>query len=291
MHQTIRSPWSTALVLFASSVVVGCSDDGVNGGGGGSTESASTGEGASSGNGFTTGSGSTGSSSATGCKKVDLVISVDNSSSMDEEKFALVNDVFPAFATALLSVGGFNTAGVQSGACAFSSGEVWMESSSPDLVGEFACVGDVDSSSSTCSGNDDDEQPASAAAASLEAPAGTGPNAGFLREDALLVVIAITDEDEGPVPSANAQQIHDRLVAAKGGDASRLVFLGIGGESFCQGVYGSANEAALLRETTDLFIADGRGVFWDLCDGNLEDGLDVAMAVIEEACSEFPAPQ
>ena len=311
MHQTIGPPGLTALCVSAlgSALLIGCSDDGVSGGGGGSTDNTGTGQGASSGNGFTTGSGSTGNSGPTGCERVDIVISVDNSSSMDEEKLALSTDVFPAFASALLAVGGgledyriavkdacptpggYNTAGVSLGPCNFSTGQVWMESTSPDLVGEFACVGDVDSSASTCSGDDDDEQPASAAAASLESPASTGANAGFLRDDALLVVIAITDEDELPVPSSSAQQIHDRLVASKGGDASRMVFLGIGGLSNCQGVYGSANQASLLKEVTDLFAAEGRGVFWDLCVGQLQDGLGEAMGVIEEACAEFPAPQ
>jgi hypothetical protein len=165
-----------------------------------------------------------------------------------------------------------------------------MESSSANLTTEFQCVGDIYSGDSNCSGSNDDEQPASTAAASLEAPASTGPNAGFARDDALLVVIAITDEDEQPVPDATAQQVHDRLVAAKGGDVKRMVFLGIGGATNCNGVYGSADHAELLEQVTDIFIAEGRGVWWDLCVGQLEDGLGQAMAVIEEACDEFVPP-
>src|SRR3990172_9335767 len=41
-----------------------------------------------------------------GCRKVDVVIAVDNSGSMQEEKAALRDVVFPAFARALLAVGG-----------------------------------------------------------------------------------------------------------------------------------------------------------------------------------------
>jgi len=162
------------------------------------------------------------------------------------------------------------------------------------LVDEFRCVGDIDSSDMNCTGSNDDEQPASAAAASLEAAwAGPGrPNAGFSRGNALLVVVAITDEDEQPTPDRSAQQVYDRLVAAKGGDVRRVVFLGIGGTASCPaGAYGSADPAAKLRAVTDLFITQQRGVWWDLCQGQLEQGLTQALATIEQACQEFePIP-
>lgn len=297
-------PLGLAFLLVAPA----CADDNLgNGGQGGGDGSGNNGSGGS-GNEFNIGGSGGGIGPGdSGCKLVDLVFSVDNSSSMSEEKDAMANDVFPAFATALLGVGNglddyrigvldacplpaaYLTSGV-SGPCNFASGQVWMDSSDPDLVAEFACVGDIDSSASQCSGDNDDEQPASAAAASLEPPASTGANAGFLRDDALLVVVAITDEDEQPVPSASAQEVHDRLVAIKG-DVKKMVFLGIGGASSCNGAYGTADQATVLKEVTDLFIAEGRGVFWDLCVGQLESGLDDAMAVIEQACSEFPAPE
>jgi hypothetical protein len=163
-----------------------------------------------------------------------------------------------------------------------------MDSSSSDLVGEFQCVGDIDSSDALCSGDNDDEQPASAAATALEPPwnAPGGANWGFLREEALLIVIAITDEDEQPRPAVPAQSIFDRIVAVKGG-VSRVVFLGIGGASDCSGPYGEANEARTLMAVTEGFIAEGHGVFWDLCQGQLEDGLTSAMTTIELACSEM----
>ena len=276
--------------MFSSSLAPACADDELGNGavGGGATATGNNGFGGG-GNEFTSVAPRRVAWRRSGCKKVDLVFSVDNSGSMSEEKDAMANTVFPAFANALLNVGnglddyrigvldacplpaGYLTSGV-GGPCNFASGQVWMDSSDPDLVAEFACVGDVDSSASQCTGENDDEQPASAAAASLEAPAATGPNAGFLRDDALLVVVAITDEDEQPNPAASAQEVYDRLVATKG-DVKRMVFLGIGGESSCNGAYGSADEATVLREVADLFIAEGRGVFWDH-EGQLEDGLD-----------------
>ncbi|HUH00650.1 MAG TPA: hypothetical protein VML75_01570 [Kofleriaceae bacterium] len=238
------------------------------------------------------------------CKRVDLVIAVDDSGSMQEEKDAMRNDVFPAFASELLTIGGgledyrigvidacptpasFHTAG-QAGECSFSSGKPWMESSSPDLVGEFQCVGDIVSADSACSGQNDDEQPASAAAAALEPPMTSGANQGFVRDDALLVVIAITDEDEQPTPGASAGEVYDRLVALKGGDVNKMVFLGIGGSSNCDGVYGTAEAADKLQAVSRRFEDVDQGLFWDLCQGQLEDGLAAAMDVIESACDDF----
>jgi hypothetical protein len=161
-----------------------------------------------------------------------------------------------------------------------------MESSSNDLTGEFQCAADLYVDDVECSGNNDDEQPASAVAAALEPPFSQEQNAGFSRENALLVVVVITDEDEQPVPRQEPQAIHDRLVAVKG-DAKNVVFLGIGGKTDCEGAYGDADEADNLQRIVDTFAADGRGFFWDLCQGRLEDGLTNALTAIEEACEEF----
>jgi hypothetical protein len=105
------------------------------------------------------------------------------------------------------------------------------------------------------------------------------------------VIVAITDEDEQPAPvNQTAQEVFNRLVATKFNDPKRIVFLGIGGgqPGGCDGAYGQADEAIKLRQITDLFIAQDRGVWWDLCDGNLEDGLDEAFEIISRACDELP---
>lgn len=238
------------------------------------------------------------------CRLVDVIIAVDGSSSMSEELQAMRQEVFPAFATRLASLGkgldnfrvatldacpnpaNYHTRG-RSDECHFSSGEPWIDGSSAALNQEFACVGDIYLKDQNCSGDNDDEQPASTAAASMEEPYLSGVNAGFLRDDALLVVVAITDEDEQPTGGASsAQQVFQRLVDKKG-NVSRMVFLGIGSVQQCSGVYGTAYKSTKLKAVTDLFIAAERGVWWDLCDGHLEDGLDEAFQIIEQACDEF----
>ncbi len=238
------------------------------------------------------------------CKMVDLVIAVDDSGSMSEEMLALREEVFPAFASSLISIGeglddyriavldacpapaSFHTRG-ESGECNFQSNQPWIESNSAELTGEFQCVAEIYSGDTRCTGRDDDEQPVRSVVSALSPSNLAGPNAGFLREEALLVVIVITDEDEFIPPTNTQQQLYDSLVAAKG-DVRKMVFLGIGGSSQCQGVYGMAQEATALKALTEQFNATQRGVFWDLCQGQLEDGLAAAMAVIEQACNDLP---
>lgn len=238
------------------------------------------------------------------CKMVDLVIAVDDSGSMNEEMIALREEVFPAFASSLISIGqglddyriavldacptpaSFHTRG-EGGECNFQSEGPWIESSSSELIREFQCVAEIYSGDTSCTGRDDDEQPAHAVARALTPASLAGPNAGFLREEALLVVIVITDEDEFLPPPSTQQQLYDSLVAAKG-DVRRMVFLGIGGSSQCQGIYGMAKEATTLKTLTSKFNETQRGVFWDLCQGQLEEGLTAAMAVIEQACQDLP---
>ncbi|MDP6943910.1 MAG: hypothetical protein QF464_07130 [Myxococcota bacterium] len=233
------------------------------------------------------------------CQRVDIVFAVDDSGSMQEEMDEMRNTIFPAFADSLrqgipeFRVGVIDAcpnpatlhANGDGGFCGFQSGEVWMDSSSTALNEEFACVGDIYSGDADCSGFNDDEQPASSMAAVLENPAGTGE---MMRDDALLVLIAVTDEDEKPTPVRSSMEIYERLVALKGGDVRQVVFLGIGGAVECEGEYGHAQQATRLKGITDIFALAGRGFFWDLCDGGLEEGLFEALSVIEEACEQYP---
>lgn len=264
------------------------------------------------------------------CKHLDVVIAVDPSGSMTQEMTAMADEVFGGangFARALLDISqgvedyrvgvldgcaqtpAFNTTGepdgdptVDNGSidCSFASGKAWIEAtpaSDPDAVtDEFRCVGRIDRvvndgniTAGECTGDNDDEQPASAAIAAL-----TGStNPGFSRDDAVLVVVAITDEDEQPTPvNRSADEIYADLVAAKGGDVKDMVFLGIGGgvPGGCQdppGMYGTADPASKLYDVTQKFIAQERGVWWDLCEGSLGSGLTEALTVIEKACDEF----
>lgn len=274
------------------------------------------------------------------CKIVDLVFSVDNSGSMTEEKEALrQDDVFGDFARALADIGDgledyrvgvldscpdpaeLHTRGEDAQGnpieCAFSSEQPWM-TSGPELPTEFACAGSVytdfaNPATYRCSDDDDtDERPAQAVAAAVEQSGKGGLNQGFLRNDALLVLVAMTDEDEnmlvtdadgnlvmngGEPVQTTPREIYERLANLKGGQSQRMVFVGIAGKDGCDqddGAFGKAKPARKLQEITEYFNdpglgnESGRGIFWDLCAGDLASALTQALEVIERACGELP---
>lgn len=249
-----------------------------------------------------------------GCRRVDVVFVVDNSSSMSEEHEALQGPVFDSFPETLLSINGgiddFQLAVIDAcpkpayfhdtgtgGACEFSTGTNFMSSSSAALTDEFACVsafstmgymGMEDMCVDDGDLADDDEQPGYTAAQAVTGEAIMGANAGFLRSDALLFVVTITDEDESLVDVGSTQEIFDQLVAAKGGNVDQIVYLGIAGGSSCDGPYGSADDAVRVQELAGLFEAAGRGMFWDLCMGQLEVAFQTAIeGSVDSACQEF----
>lgn len=232
--------------------------------------------------------------------RVDVVLAVDDSTSMQEEIAALQGPVLASFPAALMSLGDglvdFQLAVIdgcatppyfhdwgESGPCGLSTGRNHMVSTSPSFADEYACVMDLTTrgfggAPDACTGANDDEQPLGAAAAALADR--DGVNAGFLRDDAALLVVAITDEDERPIPRRSPLEIAEALVAAKG-DVEHVFVLGIGGDHDCRGPYGEAYDARTLRAVVDLFIAAGRGWWWDLCEGRLDEAFAAAIAAME----------
>ena len=106
--------------------------------------------------------------------------------------------------------------------CDFEPGQRYLPGSDPQLHANFKCAAEVGTA------GDPEERPmdamVAAVSAGLQAPGGC--NDGFLREEAILVVTFISD-DENVEDLNTAQQTHDALVAAKGGDADRIVMLGL----------------------------------------------------------------
>jgi len=242
-----------------------------------------------------------------GCQKVDVVFSVDNSGSMQEEIAEMQGAVFDAFPDALLAVNGglldFQLAVIDAcnnpanfhnhgtpGDCNFANGANYMVSSNPELASEYACVMQLDTSgwndqADACSGQNDDEAPANTAADAVSAD--NKANVGFVRNDAVLLIVAMTDEDEKPVPDASAQEIADKIIAGAGGSIDDVVFLAIAGGSDCDGPYGSAEDAAFLREVAQIFVDADRGIFWDLCTGDIPAAFEAVVDVVDVACTEF----
>ncbi|MCY1009311.1 hypothetical protein OV079_27855 [Nannocystis pusilla] len=102
--------------------------------------------------------------------------------------------------------------------CDLAGGHRYITAAQPDLASAFTCVASV----GTSGGGLVAEAAVSTLRDEINAPAGC--NAGFLRDDALLVVVAIDDTwDEDS--EGTAQDWADALVEAKGGDADAVVLL------------------------------------------------------------------
>ena len=112
-----------------------------------------------------------------------------------------------------------------------------------------------------------------AVSAKLRAPGAC--NEGFLRDEAILVVTFITDDD-GVEDMNTAQETYDALVAAKGGDSDRIVMLGLipgngcakGGQHWAQliglfGMHGIQGEVCSLDYNT--FFQSAVGTILDTC--------------------------
>lgn len=216
-----------------------------------------------------TAAGDEGSSDA-GCRAVDLLFVIDNSGSMEDEQANLISS-FPGFINAMKSqlsqdLGyhvGITTSDLYSGsfdclqegalitqtagggasnqACGpYTSGARYM-TEDDDLAARFSCAAQVGIE------GDGDERPMQTMLAAVSDPM-TGPggcNEGFLRDDALLVVVLITDEEDdheamgcsnGMVntdpqdgSAGEPDQWYDQIVAVKGGDERRVVVLSLVG--------------------------------------------------------------
>lgn len=179
--------------------------------------------------------------------------------------------------------------------CAFTSGARYMDISEPDLTDAFACAARVGTGST-----DDPEKPMQAI---VNAVAPKGPSAdcnlGFLRPDAILVVTFITDEDDNPGDGSlgTPDGWKASLVAAKKGDESALVVLGLFGDNdqvnsicppFNPDQATGAEPSARLRQFVTSF--GERGVPGSVCAPSYEEFFKQAVAIIDSTCDGFVPP-
>jgi hypothetical protein len=297
----------------------GGSGDGSGFGSSGSSGGASGASGGASGSG-----GILGSSGASGgvdggqkideCKKMDIVFAVDNSGSMKEEQTNLATN-FPKFVKVIndyktksgeqldyrLAVtssddkkekGAFNvTAGAAAPAgCIPGPAKPWLERADGDVAAAFACRAEYGTKGSNI------ERPLEnvllGVTARITDKTNTSAGTSFVREDALLAFVLITDEDEGSAggsgdlarPMADYPKEFDKVKGERGRWASAV----IAGPKDCSSPgLGQAAEAKRLKG----FIADvgKNGVFASICTGDLTDGLTQALTKFDQACREFPS--
>jgi hypothetical protein len=238
------------------------------------------------------------------CTAVDVVFAIDDSGpGMDDDQAWLREALFPDLGALLWESGDGldswragvtdgcpNPAGLHTGGgtgdCGLHDGVRWVDGAWEDWLDHGSCILDVEAAANACTGEDDDEQPATSAAVALNPPNTDELNAGFLRDDALLVVVAATDEDEQPtIDGATMAIVREYLLRPKGDDERRVVFVGMGGGEDCaEGPLGAHGDAVNLRALVELFGA--RGVFLDACH-DLSNASATVLGAIDDACTDM----
>jgi hypothetical protein len=308
-------PITSSVLLGCALSLVACGPSGRDGGGGGDD----TGGGPDA-------SGSNDPGTAQKCNKMDIVFVVDDSGSMSEEQSNLASN-FPMFATVLQNfvnengehidfrIGVTTTGkdftttftgfplppmtehgpdGVFMNNCGVS--QRWLDSTTPNLGTTLGCRANVGTGGSSY------EMPLLMAKDALDKH-GSTENAGFIRPDALLGVVMLTDEDDGSSSQnmvtidptnptaggptvdfnpADAVQYFDTLK----GHRSRWAAGVIAGETACSSTFGNATEATRLKQFVQLTNANGsqQAVFSSICAGNLSMALSDVLAKFQSAC-------
>ncbi|HEY8375138.1 MAG TPA: hypothetical protein VIK91_01560 [Nannocystis sp.] len=163
--------------------------------------------------------------------------------------------------------------------CELASGRRYITTGQPDLVDAFTCIASVG-----INGSDEvAEVTVKALADELNAPGGC--NEGFLRDDALLFVVAVQDTYDD-FSDGTPQDWADALVQAKGGDADAVVLLVLSTDidkpgGLCGKTIGVEHN---LRTWTELLP---HGLFRSICAESYAPFFAEAAAKNKEQCDVF----
>jgi hypothetical protein len=168
--------------------------------------------------------------------------------------------------------------------CNFSTGARYMDSTEPDLGSAFQCAAKVGSD------GDGSERQMGAMVGGLSddlAQPG-GCNEGFVREDAILVVTLITDEEDA---ASNGQPAgwFANVIASKFGDANAIVMLGLINDTDAAAPVcpAESQDPVKLRTFVDMFPNSIRG---SVCEGSYNEFFQQAVDLIDTTCDEFIPP-
>jgi hypothetical protein len=255
-----------------------------------------------------------------GCTKIDFLFVIDNSSSMRDEQQNLVQS-FPGFVDVMrdvVDVTDFHMMVVSTSGdrededepaldadecdeiqgagrrfsrdgddCGIQGGRSYIDQAQPDLEATFSCVAEVGTGGSLV------EEPMdsliAATSAGLNAPGRC--NDGFLRDDAILVVTVITDEEDDS--DSEPEEWPKALLAAKKGNPDAIVVLGLVGDNNIDGgLRGGpcsrldADGAPRLQQFVDSFS----GMLGSVCAPDYTPFFQTAVGSIDSACEDFVPP-
>ncbi|HET6584154.1 MAG TPA: hypothetical protein VFG69_11910 [Nannocystaceae bacterium] len=168
--------------------------------------------------------------------------------------------------------------------CMIAGGNRWMTAMEPDLAGAFACVAQVGVAGNPA------ERPMDAMVAALQPEINEAGacNAGFLRDDALLVITFMSDDPhyedaDGP------DEWYQAVLDAKLGDPTSVVVLGLT-PAWPNCMDGGETKGAHWAEFVAKF--GDYGLHGNIC-GTAEDFVtffESAVSTIGEACEQFVPP-
>jgi len=197
--------------------------------------------------------------------------------------------------------GTLSTSNKSGASCGFPAGRTWLQRGDTDVSTKLACAADLGINGSP------DEMPLEAARLALVDRVADGTHPGFLREDALLAIVFLTDENDcsikgnkiydfgmAPLDVCDATAVEPvanylaAFNAVKGGEPGRWAVAAIAGPgpSSCTSAFGSAVFAERLKQFTTMIGTNQ--VFSSICDGNLAPALGSAFETFSEACESFP---
>jgi hypothetical protein len=179
--------------------------------------------------------------------------------------------------------------------CNFSTAGPFMEGAAEAFPDEFACAAIVGTD-----GNPIEQQVGALLAAVDPAASAEGAcNEGFLRDDALLVFLMITDEEDDhtdmPAPQGGSlgepQEWYDAVVAAKNGKANNIVGLGLIGGSprfeDCAALSMDGNGAEQSSRLEQFLLQFDTHFEGSVCSPNYGMFFDEALATVSQGCMNF----
>jgi hypothetical protein len=259
------------------------------------------------------------------CNQMDIVFVVDDSGSMMEEQSNLASN-FPMFASLLanyttsdgqkidfrvavtttgkdlmytINAGGglmlpMNEQG-DDGAfknnC--NSQKRWLEPNDPNLGQTLACRANVGTNGPGF------EMPLLMSKWALDKRVTDGTNAGFVRPDALLALVMLTDENDGSTEQNNFVVTPTSEPPVDYNPADHIAFLDqlkghrsrwaagvIAGDGACSSSFGNAVDATRLKDFVNRANSGGsvQATFSSICDGDLTIGLKKALDTFQAAC-------
>ena len=173
--------------------------------------------------------------------------------------------------------------------CDFVGGARFMTSDEPDPAATFECAARVGTGST-----DDPERPMEAMSVAVADMGVTATcNAGFLRDDAILAVVFLTDEDdnEGDGSMGDVASWRQALLDAKQANEAAIVVVGLFGDgdlpnALCPTLgMGGAETSPRLRAFVDSWGA--QGLFGSICADSYDAVYADTLDLIGTTCDAF----